>query len=156
MGDKHRLPDGAKTLAMVVLTWLMALSIWEIVRLVYRIGKRWALLLILLLAISAPSHAAPPPGADPNSEIGQWFRSLRQPGTAAPCCSLADCHMTDYRIGKDGYEALVVGRWIPIPRETILRTSNPTGRAVVCATVAPVLQYRAAITIRCFVTPGEP
>ena len=61
-----------------------------------------------------------------------------------------------YGIGKDGYEALVDGRWVPIPGETILRTSNPTGRAVVCATVAPVLQHRAAITILCFVTPGEP
>jgi hypothetical protein len=122
----------------------------------YGIGKRWALLLILLLAIGVPSRAAPPSGADPNSEIGHWFHGLRQPGTAAPCCSLADCHMTDYRIGKDGYEALVAGRWVPIPRETILRTSNPTGRAVVCATVAPVLQHRATITILCFVTPGEP
>ena len=112
--------------------------------------------LCLAGALLTPVHAAPPAGADPNSEIGQWFHGLRQPGTAAPCCSLADCHMTDYRIGKDGYEALVAGRWVPIPPETILRTSNPTGRAVVCAAVAPVLQHRVSITILCFVTPGEP
>lgn len=92
--------------------------------------------------------AAPPPGADPNSEMGRWFQSLRQPGTGTSCCSLSDCRLTDYRAGADGYEALVWGRWVTVPRDKILRgITNPTGRAVVCA--------RPEGTILCFVTPDE-
>ena len=92
--------------------------------------------------------AAPPPGADPNSELGRWFQSLRQPGTRASCCSLSDCRLTDYRAGHDGYEALVGDRWVAVPQDKILRgITNPTGRAVVCA--------RPEGTILCFVTPDE-
>lgn len=92
--------------------------------------------------------AAPPPGADPNSEMGRWFQSLRQPGTGSSCCSLSDCRFTDYRAGADGYEALVAGRWIAVPPDKILHgITNPTGRAVVCA--------RPEGTILCFVTPDE-
>jgi len=92
--------------------------------------------------------AAPPPGADPNSDMARWFQSLRQPGTGTSCCSLSDCRLTDYRAGMSGYEALVAGRWISVPQEKILRgITNPTGRAVVCA--------RPEGTILCFVTPDE-
>src|SRR5579859_43624 len=94
------------------------------------------------------SIAAPPEGADPNSAMGRWFQSLRQPGTSISCCSLSDCRQTDYRAGADGYEALVYGRWISVPQDKILRgITNPTGRAVVCA--------RPEGTILCFVTPDE-
>ena len=111
-------------------------------------------ILLLVCALSAAALtvtygiAAPPPGADPNSEMGRWFQSLRQPGTGTSCCSLSDCRLTDYRTGQDGYEALVGGRWLTVPRDKILRgITNPTGRAVVCA--------RPEGTILCFVTPDE-
>ncbi len=92
--------------------------------------------------------AAPPPGADPNSAMGRWFQSLRQPGTGTSCCSLSDCRLTDYRAGADGYEALVGGRWRAVLQDKILRgVTNPTGRAVVCA--------RPEGTILCFVMPDE-
>ena len=57
-------------------------------------------LLSMLGVASAP--AAPPDGADPNSPIGQWFQSLKQPGSGASCCSIADCRPVDYRIGAEG------------------------------------------------------
>jgi hypothetical protein len=51
-------------------------------------------------------------------------------------------------LGLEGYEALVAGSWIPVPRDKILRgIMNPTGRAVVCA--------RPEGEILCFVTPDE-
>lgn len=121
----------------------------------YAWGRKLGLLPILLLLIGAPSRAAPPPGTDANSELGRWFQGLRQPGTAYSCCSLADCRLTDYRAGKAGYEALVGDRWIPIPPDRIVHTSNPTGRAVVCAAVVPVYHQPAIIDILCFVRPEE-
>lgn len=111
--------------------------------------------LVLVCALSAAAGltvtygiAAPPPGADPNSEMGRWFQSLRQPGTGTSCCSLSDCRLTDYRASSIGYEALVAGRWLVVPQDKILRgITNPTGRAVVCA--------RPDGTILCFLTPDE-
>jgi len=111
--------------------------------------------LILVCALSGAiagivthGFAAPPPGADPNSDMARWFQSLRQPGTGTSCCSLSDCRLTDYRAGVSGYEALVAGLWISVPQDKILRgITNPTGRAVVSA--------RPEGTILCFVTPDE-
>jgi hypothetical protein len=113
--------------------------------------RRWILAGALSAAVIATvtyGFAAPPPGADPNSDMARWFQSLRQPGTGSSCCSLSDCRLTDYRAGASGYEAMVAGRWIAVPQDKILRgITNPTGRAVVCA--------RPEGTILCFVTPDE-
>lgn len=110
-----------------------------------------AIVLSLLVATTLV-EASPPPGADPNSEMGQWFQSLRQPGTGTSCCSLTDCRMVDYRAGPAGYEVLLPNatagfKWVPIPTDKIIRVRNPTGRPVVCA--------RPDLTILCFVAPDE-
>src|ERR1051326_3966421 len=94
-------------------------------------------LCVAALASITLGHAAPPPGADPNSEMAQWFRGLMQPGTRVSCCDLSDCRMTEYRAGQSGYEVLIdervikgiAARWVPVPVSTILKVSNPTGRA---------------------------
>lgn len=86
-----------------------------------------------LLALAATAHAQPPPNADP--ALAPWFQSLRQPGTGASCCSIADCRPTEYRTKDNHYEALIEGKWLVVPPEKVLqRTDNPTGRAVVCWT----------------------
>ena len=88
------------------------------------VGLGWAL-------VSGVATANPPPDAD--MSLAPWFQGLHQPGTGMLCCSIADCHPTDFRTNGSHYEALIEGRWLAIPPDKILdRTDNPTGRAVVC------------------------
>lgn len=98
------------------------------------------------LALSISAMAAPPIDVDPS--LAPWFQSLRQPGTGASCCSIADCRMTEYRTTRSGYEALVGKKWLPVPPGRVLQhTTNPTGRAIVC--------YLPGEGILCFVRPAE-
>jgi hypothetical protein len=105
------------------------------------------------LALSQVAAAAPPDRRDP--ALAPWFESLRQPGTGAPCCSIADCRTVEFRHDRDGYEVFIDGRWkmsVPFwlrvpPERTIDRIDNPTGRAVVC--------FTPEAGIICFVPPPE-
>ena len=87
---------------------------------------------ILVLGVSGiAADAQPPPNADP--ALHGWFESLKQPGTGASCCSIADCRPVDYRMGVAGYEAFLDARWVKVPDERVLRgMSNPTERGVLC------------------------
>jgi hypothetical protein len=97
-----------------------------------------------LFIVAAEAH--PPPNAD--MSLAPWFQSLRQPGTGMSCCSIADCRQTDFRIQDGHYQAMIDGRWRPVPPEAVLeRIDNPTGRAVVCYT-----PYRG---IMCFIKGPE-
>ncbi len=92
------------------------------------------------------AEARPPKNAD--MSLAPWFHSLRQPGTGASCCSIADCRQTDFRIKGGHYQAKVNGHWKTVPKHTILsRTDNPTGRAVVC--------YTPYVGIMCFIKGPE-
>lgn len=107
--------------------------------------KRAAALVALALT-PFPVGAAPPEGAD--MSLAPWFGSLKQPGTGASCCSIADCRPADYRIMGDAYEVQLYGEWKKVPPDVILRRAdNPTGRAVVCYT-----PYRG---IMCFIRGPE-
>ena len=105
------------------------------------------------LAVSQTAVAAPPEGSDP--ALVPWFESLRQPGTGAGCCSIADRRTAEFRQDRDGYEVLIDGRWklsVPFwlrvpPNRIIDRTDNPTNRAVVC--------FTPEAGILCFVRPAE-
>ena len=66
------------------------------------------------LALGQAAVAAPPDNPDP--ALAPWFESLKQPGTGAPCCSIADCRTVEFRQDRDGYEVLIDGRWkVSIP-----------------------------------------
>ena len=107
---------------------------------------RVALLASLFVLATSATEARPPPDAD--MSLAPWFQSLRQPGTGASCCSLADCRQADYRVQDGHYEAFVDGSWRKVPPETVLqRSDNPTGRAVVCYT-----PYRG---VMCFIKGPE-
>ena len=105
------------------------------------------------LTLSQAAAAAPPDSPDP--ALAPWFESLKQPGTGASCCSIADCRTVDFRQDRDGYEVLIDGRWkisIPFwlrvpPNRIIDRIDNPTNRAVVC--------FTPEAGILCFVRPSE-
>ncbi len=106
----------------------------------------FVLALCALLGIRG-SAAAPPDGADP--AMHGWFESLKQPGSGISCCSIADCRPVDYRLGADGYEALLDARWVRVPDDKIIRNKpNPTGRAQLCR--SPI-----SGSILCFVPASE-
>lgn len=99
---------------------------------------------LMVLSLAEAGHAAPPPNANP--AFSDWFGSLIDPDTTAPCCSVADCRIVEHRIVRDHFEVEVEGRWVGIPEEKVLhRTDNPTGQAVLCSS--------KALGILCFV-PG--
>ena len=116
-----------------------------------RIGREIAI--AVGLALSQVAVAAPPDSPDP--ALAPWFESLKQPGTGAPCCSIADCRTVEFRQDRDGYEVLIDGRWkmsIPFwlrvpPNRIIDRIDNPTNRGVVC--------FTPEAGILCFVRPSE-
>jgi hypothetical protein len=105
------------------------------------------------LPLCAPAAAAPPENPDPR--LTPWYKSLRQPGTGAECCGIADCRMVEFRRNDDGYEVFVDQRWrlskpywTRVPPEKILeRPDNPTGRAVVC--------FTPEAGVMCFILPPQ-
>ena len=105
------------------------------------------------LVLSQLAVAAPPDSRDP--ALTPWFESLKQPGTGAPCCSIADCRTVESRQDRDGYEVLIDGRWkmsvpfwLHVPPDRIIDgIDNPTGRGVVC--------FTPEAGILCFVPPPE-
>src|SRR5205809_1559646 len=105
------------------------------------------------LVLSQVAVAAPPDSRDP--ALTPWFESLKQPGTGAPCCSIADCRTVESRQDRDGYEVLIDGRWkmsvpfwLHVPPDRIIDgIDNPTGRGVVC--------FTPEAGILCFVPPPE-
>jgi hypothetical protein len=111
---------------------------------------RASLVVVLLLSFGFPLAAlgAPPDGADPDSPIGQWFKSLRQPDTGLICCSIADCRPIEYRIAVDHYEVAIDGRWVSVPPEKVVHRENPTGHAILC-------RGPASSVIFCFVPAHE-
>jgi hypothetical protein len=109
----------------------------------------------IVVGLASRAGAAPPPVTDPVLE--PWFRSLHQPGTGLPCCSIADCRITSARDTPWGYETLIDDKWIVVPRERVLGTvTNPTGHAVVCyRTFHDENMQALPVTIFCFVRPPE-
>lgn len=91
---------------------------------------------VILIVNSAPIVAAPPADLEPNPAASEWFKSLRQPGTSLPCCSISDCRRVDYRLADDGrYEVMVEGTWYRVPNRFVLRyEGNRVGIAVACYT----------------------
>lgn len=98
----------------------------------------------LPVLLSGNVRSAPPENADP--ALVPWFNSLRQPGTGALCCSIADCRPVDTQLGPNGYEVWIGGRWHSVPPERVIHgKDNPLGRGVVC--------YTPPLGVLCFI-PG--
>ncbi len=123
-----------------------------------RLMLAFLVVLTLLLVVAARVGAAPPAHADP--ALHDWFESLRVPGTSYSCCGIADCRAVPYRITERGYEALIDGRWVVVPKERIAeRLDNPTGQAIACRrSEGPIHlpDYDAGQgDIICFIRPAE-
>lgn len=119
--------------------------------LVVMVGGAIAAIIVL---ISTMSFAAPPPGTDLNSPTSKWFESLKQPGTGIGCCSISDCRPVDSDQDADGtFIAIIEKKQVKIPKDKVLLTRNPIGKAVACYTIywdPPEVEH---INILCFV-PG--
>ena len=92
--------------------------------------RLFATSLVTLVAAFAAS-AQPPPGADPNSEIGKWFKSLKS-NKGLPCCDVSDCRRVEARLVNGYYEALIDEQWARVPDEVITNVGNPIGQYVAC------------------------
>lgn len=115
---------------------------------------RTPVIVAMTLVLSVTSvYALPPNNADPS--LAPWFKSLKQPGTGAECCSIADCRTTEVRRDGQGYEVKIDQKWhvssifwLRVPAEKILGDhTNPTGGAVLC--------YTPEAGILCFVPPPD-
>jgi len=93
------------------------------------------LLFVCLAALTATLSAAaqPPTGADPNSEVGKWFKSLKS-NKGLPCCDVSDCRRVQARIVNGYYEALIDEQWARVPDDRITPVENPTGHYIACYT----------------------
>jgi hypothetical protein len=106
-------------------------------------------LVFALFAGTVLAWARPPEGVPADPALHEWYESLKEPGTAWSCCSVADCRPTEYRMNGTGYEAWLDNQWVRVPQERILvGYSNPVGRAVVCRSPANG-------AILCFVPANE-
>jgi hypothetical protein len=76
--------------------------------------------------MSGTSFVRPPDNT--NLIYGLWFQRLHQPATSLPCCDIPDCRQTAFRIVDNHYEAVVEGKWLAVPSETVVdRADNPMG-----------------------------
>jgi len=101
---------------------------------------------ILLLASATTSTAE---AQEPQQSLGEWFHSLRVPGTPISCCDESDCKRTKARIGPAGYEAQAPdGRWIAIPERSVIRGKPNLANE-------PVLCLAPPSAVYCFVPDTE-
>src|SRR3990167_131537 len=101
----------------------------------------WTVLAILVaVAVVAFGRTA---GA---GERGDWFRSLKQPGSGTSCCDVSDCKRSDAEFRNGQWWAVVAGEWTPIPPDKeLLDRQSIDGEAYVCASPKGL--------IYCFVAP---
>jgi len=103
-------------------------------------------MLLAMTAFPMPLAAAPPDGADPNSALGIWYRSLRVPETGQSCCNVSDCRPVDAAwVEGDRWRARIGDKVIDIPAKSVLRRENLDGRGILCRSIWAIL---------CFVPPS--
>jgi hypothetical protein len=113
--------------------------------------RKCALISVLVtgLALMSAGSMAHQPG----DEFGDWYRSLKVPGTegmvfgSTSCCTPEkDCQATNYETDGGHYWIKVEGERIQVPPDKILqRTDNPTGRAVACLSSRALLRQTSRI-----------
>jgi hypothetical protein len=136
-----------------------------------RTGKKLTCVMLILRMIAVVciiqtqvAVATPPANVNPNSALSGWFKSLKQPGTQHPCCSVSDCRVTAYDIRDGHFEVKLEGWPYVVPNGVVLhKADNPTGEAVVCysySAFGPPMEHgqirtapQDTIEILCFIPP---
>jgi len=100
-----------------------------------------AIILFFFLAFMARSY-----GQDP-MPLREWFNSLKSPAGQVCCVDFDGLQLYDqeWRTSGNKYQALVKGKWIDIPADTVVEGPNRLGRAH--------LWLRLDGSVRCFM-PG--
>lgn len=94
--------------------------------------------LALIVALAVAAHGEPPAGADP--ALAPFFQSLKQPGSGASCCSVADCRPVKTRFSVTGLQAFIgtqfpggPNEWRDVPEDVIIRgVANQVGVPILC------------------------
>lgn len=97
-------------------------------------GRNFSKLLfvgVLILASTLSASAQPPPGADPNSEMAKWFKSLKSK-EGSFCCDISDCRRVEARLVNSYYEVLLYDEWYRVPDSAVIHVANPTGQYIAC------------------------
>jgi len=80
-----------------------------------------------------------------HAEHHDWYQRLKQPGTGYSCCNgeiknaagvviEGDCRPTRaYQDDEGVWQALIDGRWTPVPPRVVLQTLAPDGNSHICA-----------------------
>jgi hypothetical protein len=106
--------------------------------------RPYVVVLAAAVLCGSTASGAPPDGADPNSPLGVWYRSLQAPDGKS-CCSIADCRPIDARLVGEHWEIRTEMGWQEVPPDRVLRWENPDGRPIACRSLGLVL---------CFVPPA--
>lgn len=120
-----------------------------------------------ILFTPASLRSEPPSGADRNSPLSKWFRTLNIPDSNPPisCCDDSDCRVVPAKF-EDGKwfaflshqthkDAPSPGIWIPIPEFRIVQDKqHPSGSAVLCWMSTGPNSARLGVGTLCFVPPG--
>ena len=87
---------------------------------------------LMFCAVSATAAIAMDRGQFANVplELREWFEHMRSP-KGILCCSYADGHRTGYDIRQGQYWVPIEGQWYPVPPETVIKTENRVGEAIV-------------------------
>lgn len=82
-----------------------------------------------------------------------WFKSLKQPGSGASCCDIADCRQTKAAWREGQWWADVYGAVRAVPPDKVLqRPYSIDGEAYVCADDNKFIKPESR-TIYCFIPP---
>lgn len=95
---------------------------------------------------------------DPGDPNESFYNSLTRPDVpGASCCAGSkDCKSVEWRVGPEGYEALVDKRWIKVPNTKVIKNrSNPTGSAVLCHSSFENPNGSINVNIYCFIPASE-
>ena len=97
--------------------------------------------LLLVAAISIMSVGANA------QDRGDWFKSLRQPGSGQSCCDLADCKRTEADWKGEGWVAHYPdGEPVRVPNSIILKKPSIDGDAYLCS-------HPQSKKLYCFIRP---
>jgi hypothetical protein len=75
-----------------------------------------------------------------HAEHHDWYKELKQPGTVYSCCNgpvdgvEGDCRPTRAFQDDNGmWQAMINGRWMPVPPRVVLQQLAPDGNSHICA-----------------------
>jgi hypothetical protein len=108
-----------------------------------------AIFLIAVAGFIAVALSADKAGHDKFHE--QFYSSLQHPKSKMPCCNDRDCRPAKYKIEQSGVSFFVGGKWIEVPKRTVMETVTPDGLGHWCG----IEEHRDFPVTYCAVLPFQ-